>query len=273
MDPKSTSDEKKNRFFHSSVNVTEWMRKKIEDAVEKKGYVLVMMDINTETMSRMSKLGILNNISLKIKDKDNEIYSLDGYSSSSRVRDEHKKLRWLVDEIKEFEGTAMLKYGGATMQTQSNTKDYSPKDISVKNAEQAKYETLSFAIGLCSTVNEVTVFLTEENFIKIWSFGRAAFAEGGYEFEAVKTRDISRAIENAQAKDAAATIAMEYKWKDWAEYSKVSMRLEQIGSTVKVSLVHSGIPVGLRDQLRVWWNERVFRSISEIFRCAIKTEI
>lgn len=248
-----------NTFFHKSIDVSEWMKDKISYILKSRGYTILLMDVNTETMTRMSKLTVINTIKLKFKDKEESVYSINNYSSLDKEYDGGNDLKWLVDAIKEFETEALLKFGGSTLKT-IESEEYTPQNVIVKSCEEKYTDDLRMDVYINSSVSEMMNILTSKEHISRWTLN-GRFDGDSVSFENVILKDI---------KPGKSSVSMKYKWDDWKEFSEVKIVLDQAGDCVKMSLKQEGIPVKYKDNVREHWNSRIFFVISRMFNCAIK---
>lgn len=246
-------------FLHKTTNVTAWMRKCIESFVTEKGYVIVLFDIDSEIMTRLGKITIINTFRLKLKDKSGNVISVDNYSSTNTEYDD-LNLKWLIDFVKEKEMEAILKFGGKTLGTEIEAVE-SNKQVEFKVMGEKKYGSLNIEIYFSSNVHDMIEFITMPQFNMIWMGPTMRNDNGTISFENV----IFKNMQSTSNK-----VSLEYKWKDWPEYSQVLMEFIQVGDNLKISLIQKHVPVELIDNVKNHWNSRIFMTISNSFGCAIK---
>lgn len=263
--PTTDSGTSRDAFFHNSVNISEWMKEKITEAIRARGHRVVLMHVEAEVMTRMSKVTVINGLTVQFKDKEEHLYALSDYSSINKDYDGSKNTRWLVDAIKELEMEAILKFGGKALKTQVD-EEYRPKSINVGSAEPKNTENIRLTYYFSARLEEMVRFLTEPEFIARWTFGSARFDK-----DTVSVGDlVLRDVRSAQLSRGSA-VTMDYKWKDWPCFSRVEMRLAQIGDNVQVSLSQKDVPSCSVDIVKRHWFERVFLTISQLFNCPIKS--
>lgn len=251
-------------FFHSSVNITEWMKRRVAETVEARGYTVVLMRADAEVMTRMSQVTVINSVTVHFRKGDGDIFVLDGYSSVNKEYDRAKNTRWLVDALKEIEMEAILKFGGKALRTQTGP-EYVPRSVDVRAAEVRDREDLKVEYYFTSTVAEMARFFSDSDCIARWTLGRASFGAEGIAFGGVTIRNV-----RAQEKGSCSTVTMDYKWDAWRDFSSVSIELSQIGQNVRLVLVQKGIPLGSADAVKRHWHEQVLIPISQFFRCPMK---
>lgn len=259
--PESEGRAQRDAFFHNSVGISDWMKERIADALESRGYTVVVARVEAEVMTRMSKVTVISSVTVQFKGSDGKEYALNDYSSINRDYDGSKNTRWLVDAIKELEMEAVLKFGGKALKTQVD-EDYEPKSVNVDAAVPKNTDDIKQTYYFSADVKEMVGFLTDREFIERWSFGSARF-----EGDAVVLDGLT--LSNIRSRDA--VITMDYKWGGWAASSRVEITVVQIGGNAQVTLVQRGIPVASVDIVKRHWHERIFSVISQLFNCPIKS--
>lgn len=232
--------------IHKTFNVTEWMKEAISEFLTGKGFEIVMFSIDSQILTRMAKMTILNNLSLKFIDKTGKNYSLQGYSSVSNEYDD-LELKWLVDFIKERETEAILKFGGIALGTEIN--QHENKKVEFELVGKKTQENRSFSMLFASNVTEFMSFFLEKNFIQIWMGPTCKFEKDEMKFENVTIKDVKKVNDKC--------IELQYKWNDWDYFSPVSLTFLQIGDNVKVSTKLCNIPVEMADNVVNHWRERI----------------
>lgn len=245
-------------FLHKTTNVTEWMKKTIEEFVISKGFSIVFFDIATEIMTRLGNITVINTFEIKIKDSEGKISSLVYNSMNKEYED--MNMKWLIDYVKEKEMEAILSFN-----TKNNNGSISKSSI-IENevVVEKKVESLEMTVFFSSKIDEMKKFMTEPQFVQLWT--GSVVEDGAFEFE----NAIIRNIRTKSLKNDKEYVEMEYKWKDWKEFSSVEIVLEQVGDTVKLVLNQKNIPVGLKDNVKNHWERRIFSMIFRVFGCAIK---
>lgn len=246
--------------IHKTINVTEWMKKTIEDFLIAKRFTIVLFSIDSEIMTRMGKMSILNNLSLKIVNEEGKNYSLEGYSSSN-IEYDNIELKWLIDFIKEREVEAILKFGGKVLGTEEDQKNKNIK-VELELVGKKTEENKKFSVFVASNVKEFMSFFLERNFQMAW-MGPTTKVEGvEFKFENVVLKDIKKINENS--------IELKYKWNEWTDFSTVSLEFLQVGDSVKVTVNLNKVPVELTDNVINHWKERILYNISILFRCPLR---
>ncbi|KAI4292034.1 hypothetical protein PAPHI01_1308 [Pancytospora philotis] len=252
-------DASRNGFFHSSVNISIWMKERITEVLAGRGCTPIKLEVTAEVMSRMSKMAVINNVDAQYRDCSGKLYELNNYSSISKSYECPRSDRWFVDAVKELEMEAMLKFGGKTLGTKPA--EHSPKLIGADAAQQENTDDLRLTLLFCTTLAELRAFLTERDFIYRWSLGRASFEADAVRFEAMELRDI---------KADGSTVQMTLKREDWASACDVRIELLQIAENVRLTLLQRGVPLESIGPMKRFWNERVFMVIAQMFGCPIK---
>lgn len=261
----------RNPFFHHSVNISEWMRDRIAAILEKRELVLVSLDCNAEVMARMSNLTVINNVNLEFRDAKGGMHSFNNYSSVNKYYDGPKDTSWLVDQIKEAEMEAVLKYGGKALRTEDCGAAGDARGAgaaSVGATELRNTEEIVMELYASTTVDEMARFLTDRGFIERWTCGRARFDDSGLYFENLRLEDIR--LEGGDRQGADRAVSLRYRWQDWEGFSRVRIALMQAGNCTKLTLRQSDVPVDAVDMVRRHWNEEVFGMISRAFNCAVR---
>jgi activator of HSP90 ATPase len=250
----------KESFLHKTINVTEWMKEHIEKYVHSKGYNVVLFDINTEVMTRMGKITTINTFTLKMKDKNGNLIVMENYNSMNKEY-EDMNLKWLVDFVKEREMEAILVFGGKALGTEKQSLSTPDKNVEFEVQGEKNFGNLKITIFFSSCIQDMIKFITVKSFYMFWMGPTLEENNGVISFENVSLRNIQNTSEQ---------IKLEYKWKDWNDYSQVTIDLIQVGNVVKVVLNQKNIPIALIDNVRNHWNQRIFPAISSSFKCAIK---
>ncbi|ELA41210.1 uncharacterized protein VICG_01699 [Vittaforma corneae ATCC 50505] len=246
-------------FLHKTTNVTAWMREGIEKFIAEKGYAIVLFDIDSEIMTRLGKITIINTFTLKMKDKSGNIISVDNYSSINKEYDD-LSLKWLIDFVKEREMEAILKFGGKALGTESESAR-SNKQVEFKVQGEKRYGSLMLEIYFSSNIQDMIKFIAEPQFHVFWMGPTMKNDGGSISFENVVLRNIQSSSDS---------VSLEYKWRDWPEYSQVFMEFVQVGDNLKINLNQKHVPVEFVDNVKNHWNSRIFMAISSSFGCAIK---
>ncbi|KAM0680175.1 hypothetical protein GINT2_001558 [Glugoides intestinalis] len=253
------SSTKRENFLHKTTNVTEWMEKRIVDFIERKGYEVVLIDVDASIMTRLDKISVINTIKMKMADADGKVISLDGYTSMNNEYDDIK-LKWLIDFIKEAEREVLLTFGGIALGTESVKKENKPvTELEVSGKKE--FGKLQFDTYFCVKMQDMLDFIVNPKWVICWTGLTTEICDEQISFENVILKNI---------KNTGDSIEMEYKWKDWSEFSQVSLKLTQVGSDTKVALSQKHVPVQLLDNVRNHWESRIFKAISNCFGCAIK---
>lgn len=251
---------KKDNFLHKTINVTDWMKESIEKYVISKEYTILLFNINSEIMTRMGKITIINTFSLKMKDKNDNLIVLDDYNSINKEYDD-LSLKWLIDFVKEKEMEAILKFGGKALGTETNEVEKIGKQESFKVEGEKKYGSFKMDMYFSSTVHDMIDFISNPRFYNIWMGPDMKEVNNTVTFENIIFSNIKK-MENS--------ISLEYKWKDWDTFSFVSIEFVQMNSVVKLHLTHKNIPVELIDNVKNHWKHRIFTVISNFFGASIK---
>jgi activator of HSP90 ATPase len=254
-------------FLHKTKNVTQWMKNEIETHLQEKDYEIGLLTVDCEIMARMNKISILNNVNLKISNKKGENFSLQNYNSSN-VEYDDLKLKWLVDFIKEREKQAVLKFGGIDESANKMNAEATGQNVIVEISGKKEFEKLTFSTLFNSKADELMSFFTEKKYILHWAGPATTFESIDNE----NSNFILISFESIVLKNIVKTkniIEMEYKWKDWSNFSKVRLEFLKIGEHVRIDLKQEKIPVGLKDNVFNHWNTRIFSIISLIFRAPI----
>lgn len=255
----SGSSEKKETFLHKTLNVSEWMEKRIVDFVESKGYNIIAVEVDASIMTRLDKISVINTIKMKMTDAEGNVISLDGYTSMNNEYDD-MKLKWLIDFIKEAEMEVLLTFGGIALGTESVKKEKKPiTELEVSGKKE--FGKLLFDIYFCVKKQDMLDFVVNPKLSIFWTGATTEISEESVSFENVILKNI---------KSTEDSIEMEYKWKDWSEFSQVSMKLAQVGANTKIAVSQKHIPIHLVDNVKSHWESRIFKSISNCFGCAIK---
>jgi activator of HSP90 ATPase len=257
--PLMDSQENSTTFHFRSINISEWMTNKITQALKDRKYEPVLLNVNTETFTRMKKLSIMNTVQAVFKDINENVFSLNNYSSMNKEYEDGIELKWLVDLIREYEMEAILEFGSKTLNYNcgADIKTEPKSEIEVVGVKKKGSMQMSIVFN-CSAADMIG-FLTQERF---YGWAGAYRKEGNsIEFENIVMRDI---------KELNGGVSMEYKWRDWNEYSQVAIALVKMGDCVKLILNQKNVPVELVDNVKNHWNSRIFQMISRMFNCAIK---
>lgn len=245
-------------FLHKTTNVTDWMKKNIEKFVISKGFSIVFFDINTEIMTRLGNITVINTFEIKIKDDEGNINSLVYNSMNKEYED--MNMKWLIDFVKEKEMESILSFN--TKNVEEGITEGSI--IENKMVMKKEFESLKMTVFFSSKVDEMKRFLSEPQFVQLWT--GEEMKDGIYEFENAMIKN----IKTKNIKKDKECVEMQYKWKDWREFSEVEIVLEQVGDTVKLILNQKNIPVGLKVNVKNHWETRIFSMIFRVFGCAIK---
>jgi len=292
-------------FFHTTVNVTEWMKNEITKLLENKKFKIVTFDIDTEIMARMSRMSVFNNVTLKFQDGDGKIHLLENYSSANKKYDESSDVRWLVDGIKELEMAALLKYGSTTLSTKKVSEGSTPKLPKNTKIEKVKNCNLEIELYTNGKASDFVGFLTDRKCVERWTCGKAKIEDGCILLEGVKMSGIEsvrkNGIEgakmsgiesvrknakttgvesvkmdpktngmNSEVKEGEQKLKMKFNKKGWDE-SEVVMTFTQVENSVKIVLRQSKVPIEEKDETQVFWHRCVFGMISVAFNAVIKS--
>lgn len=245
--------QEKGTCIHKTVDATKWMRDSITEYITSKGFYIVTFDISCEIMTRFGQKAVINTMRLKFKDQQGNICSLDNYSSTNDDYD-GENVDWLVSFIREKEKEALLHHNSAAAEKPA-------EEVSYRVEGEKKIGKLELKLCISSSIEDMTKFLTQKELIALWAGHSARFEGNTVMFENVVLKNI---------RAAGQSVEMEYKWEEWKDFSSVCIRLEQIGDTLCVTVLQSGVPVSLVDNVKSHWRTRVFQAISCVFRCAIK---
>lgn len=264
----------RSRFFHRTLDISGWMREEIAKLLGGRGLSIITADVSAEIMTRMSHISVINNISVKYKSADGRVFFLDNYSSASGSYDGERSAKWLIDEIKELEMRAVLRYGGGVYgSVEREAEEYQPieQQMGVSAAERLSTSDLRIGLDLSAPVSDVVKFLTEREFVARWMLGRGSFEEAA---GSASGRTFSRAAFDGNEfyglKISRDRIELRFKRTEWAEDSTVTIGLTDAGTTTHLELVQENVPVDAVDMMGAFWRGSVFRVISMLFSCAIK---
>lgn len=257
-DSKTQERREEETFLHKTINVTAWMKTKIEDFLKEKEYEVVIFDIDACIMTRMQKVTVYNTVNLKMKDKSGKVHSLDGYVSVNSEYDD-LSLKWLVDFIKEREMEALLLF--YTEKNEGKTEAKAENNVVMEVQGKKEFGNLKFEIYFCCKSEDLIKFISDPQLRLYWMGPTAEVRSEEVKFENVIMKKIER-------KDNA--VEMEYKWKEWTEFSQVVMKFSQIGDNTRIILSQKHIPIMVIDNVKNHWESRVFQAISTCFGCAIK---
>ena len=269
METSEGSQRKNGSFYHRTTDVSRWMEGEIKKAVEKKGYTIVSSSVESEIMTRMSRIAVLNCVSIKFKDGDEEVYALENYSSVSQEYDCPKGVRWLVDAIKELETQAVLKFAGGTMGITAVDEAGSVNipSVNIKEAESAEGSSLTHVTWFGTTPEELKEFMTERERINAWTFGAAKLKGSG------KVESDSFELSGGQFSEYSAAddgVRFTFKFKDWKAPVSGRVQMEKVGHETKATLVMAGVPIFSMDAVRRFWDEKVCQPISLGFRVTVR---
>jgi len=252
--------ETKNNKVYSSqtMNATEYMKEAIKKFLISKKYSIVFSDISCEVSKRFGKVGAVTTVKLTVKDEEENVYTIEDLNTGD------ESMSWLVEFIKKKEDEAIKAFIEEQKSSARDESNEEMKPIETQNYKVSGIKTKDdFVLSMCfsTSMEDMAAFLTRKEFVSYWAGPSAKFTDDSISFENIVLKDLV-------LKDK--KLEMKYKWQDWDEFSSVAINFEEIGSNLKLSLKHRGVPVELVDIVKNHWINRIFGAISSVFKCAIK---
>lgn len=242
--------------IQKTVNISKFLKDEIIAYTTQKSLEIISFDLSSEIILRFGKTSPMTNITLKLKETDGNILLLDDLNECTTPITMELARLIRAKENEAINNLSKFVENGQPTPVKGET-------IKLEEGKRKKYGDVRLTLCMCSTVEDMKSFLTRPERIAFWAGGSATFGNNQVCFENVILKDI---------KASQSQVSMEYKWTDWEGFSRVGITFEKVADNVKVSLVQKDVPVELVDNVRSHWRNRIFEAISQVFRCAIKSD-
>lgn len=265
----TNNESKKEVFFFNTINITEWMKCKIEEIITDQGYTIVFLNNNSEIVKRMNKQSIYSNVNLEFKDQLNKTYYLTGYSSASKSNEYSDEVQWLVDKIKLAEEQAIEKFVNSDKDSMKNNENnivIKPTDLS--KAVLKKTEDVKMQLWTNLKPEILIDFLTKQEYMSVWMCGNGVFEGNDGEFTKVGFEH----GEFYNFKKIKSGLKFEYKSKDFAEKKLVTLKYVEQENSTRFQLILTDVPLEYVNGIKRYWYEKIFMPITFAFPCLIKLE-
>lgn len=240
-------------YHWTESDISGWASDRISGELERRGYVVKGSEIMVKVCQRMNTLGLVYTISFDAE-KEGKLYGLKDFYSSSEGADGMEHFSWFLDFFKEMEAEAVLKFGNRVLDVD---REVERKSCNVKSisAREVRNTDLCYKVCINCSTEEIKEFVSREEFISMWSGGRAVFSGKDIVLENVTMSNVERNNE----------VRMRWKFKEWDDFSEARISFEALGSSVRVTVNHRDVPIKEVESIRMWWHERMFVPISSCF--------
>lgn len=251
-------------FHNHSAEASEWMHEKITELLKEK-YEIVELKVDCELFMRLGKAQIINVVTARFNEKKTgKYFALEGYESDNKTYDKEdcKTKRWLINNIKDLEYKAFLKFGSVAASTKSvnDTHPNQPLERKTEDLETSNTKTLETSFYVNTKQEMITTAFLSEVWIKMWVLG-GTVENGLVKFDNVEIKDI-------QSSDKELTL--KFKLKKWKCFTDVKILFMSSGQNLKVTIVHNDVDINDEDGVKRIWEERIFGVICKMQNCCIK---
>lgn len=244
-------------YHWTETNISDWAADRIREELEWQGHTVQRMDVSVKLCQRMNTLGLVYMISFDCAG-DGEEYGMRDFYSTAEKADGMERFEWFVGFFKELEAEATLKFGSRVLDVEREI----DRKCEVKriDAPEARTVDMSCSVSINCSADEMREFVCREEYISMWSGGQAVF---GVDLELENT--VIRGLREENG-----TVRMEWRFREWKEFSDVRMTFEPVMSNTKISVVQKNVPIRETESIKMWWRERMFARISACFGFALK---
>ncbi|WUR04786.1 Hsp90 ATPase activator [Vairimorpha necatrix] len=246
------AEERMKNYHWSESDISTWAKEKIINELNKRNYEIIKTDIFVKICSRMNNLGLIYIIELDAL-KDNKSCILTNFTTTHEENEGLKDFPWFLDFFKELEGEALLKFSKNVLEIKNTVRP----SVDVPNIKADVKTSGKFIYS--STVNcppeEFQNFLVKDEFIRCWArdlkIEKDEIFIGKIQLKIIEVKE--------------GNVKMEFKLDEWAEITKVEIKISELRGNTKIDLKQEDVPLKYIDTMTGMWRENIFMPICMAF--------